>query len=218
MVLEVDNIELSFDTKKILNSIYLKAKKGEITGILGSNGSGKSCLLEIIFGSLTPKYCSIRINTKTISKKGYATNKMAYLPQYALLPKNIKLSTAFKLYTLKWEDFTTHFEHFKKYKNARASKLSSGEIRVIETYLIICTKKEIVLLDEPFSFIAPIYVSIFKKILAQEKEHKIILITDHFYNDILELSDTLYLIKNRGAKLVNSEQDLIAEGYLRINQ
>ena len=215
MVLEVDNIELNFDTKKILNSIYIKAEKGKITGILGRNGSGKSCLLEIIFGSLKPKYKTIRINSKTLTKKGYAINKIAYLPQHALLPKKLKLSTAFKLYDLKWEDFISYFEHFKLYKNAKTNQLSSGELRVVETYLSICAKKEIILLDEPFSFIAPIYVNTFKKILVKEKANKLILITDHFYNDIISLSDTLYLITNRASKLVSNKQVLVAEGYLK---
>ena len=145
MVLEVDNIELNFGNKKILSAIYIKAEKGKIAGILGGNGCGKSCLLEIIFGSLKPKYKTIRINSKIVTKKGYATNKMAYLPQYALLPKNLKLSTAFKLYNLEWEGFISYFEHFKLYKNAKTNQLSSGELRVVETYLNICAKKEIIL-------------------------------------------------------------------------
>ena len=109
----------------------------------------------------------------------------------------------------------SYFEHFKLYKNAKINQLSSGELRVVETYLSICAKKEIILLDEPFSFIAPIYVSTFKKILAKEKVNKLILITDHFYNDIISLSDNLYLITNRASKLVSNKQVLVAEGYLK---
>ncbi len=217
MVLEADNIELSFGNKKILSSIYLKAEKGKTTGILGRNGCGKSCLLEIIFGSLTPKYSTIRINSKTITVKGYATGKMAYLPQYSLLPKNIKLKSAFKLHELKWEDFIAHFDSFSRYENVKMNQLSSGEIRIIETYLIIFAKQEIILLDEPFSFIAPLYVAEFKKILTRQKKHKAIIITDHFYDDILQLSDSIYLIKNRSSKLIKDEKDLRNEGYLKLN-
>ena len=49
MILEIDNVELYFSNKRILNGIYLKAETGKVTGILGCNGSGKSCLMNIIF-------------------------------------------------------------------------------------------------------------------------------------------------------------------------
>lgn len=128
------------------------------------------------------------------------------------------VKSVFKLYQLKWEDFLSHFDSFSRYYDVKINQLSSGEIRIIETYLIICAKKEIILLDEPFSFIAPLYIDKFKKILIQEKKSKVILITDHFYDDILQLSDSVYLIKNRSSKLIKSEQDLISEGYLKSNQ
>ena len=66
MILEIDSIELYFKQVRILHGIYLKAETGYVTGILGSNGSGKSCLLSIIFGNLQPKYKCIRINNKLI--------------------------------------------------------------------------------------------------------------------------------------------------------
>ena len=59
--LQVDSVDLSFDDRKILQDIYLDCKKGEVVGLLGRNGSGKSSLLKIIFGTLiaTHKYVSI---------------------------------------------------------------------------------------------------------------------------------------------------------------
>ena len=53
-LLEVDNIELKFKSKSILDAIYIKAEKGKITGLIGSNGTGKSSLMKIIFGNLIP--------------------------------------------------------------------------------------------------------------------------------------------------------------------
>lgn len=62
MVFELDNVELFFKNKRILNGIYLKAEIGKVTGILGRNGYGKSSLLTIFFGGLKPKYKLLRIN------------------------------------------------------------------------------------------------------------------------------------------------------------
>ncbi|MEX0312975.1 MAG: ATP-binding cassette domain-containing protein [Allomuricauda sp.] len=214
MVLEIDNIELNFDKKRILSGIYVKAQKGEVTGILGRNGSGKTSLFNIIQGNLKPKYKSIRIDGKNQKRKLYLSNHVGYLPQHSLLPKGLKISKAFALFNVDWGVFTQVFETFKIYKNHNVSKLSTGEIRLIETFLVLHMKKDILLLDEPFSFIAPVYVERIKALILAKKDESIILISDHFYRDILEVSDKIYLLKAGCSKLVENEQDLANNGYL----
>ena len=51
--LEVDSIQLAFNNRRILSDIYLKCETGKITGLLGRNGQGKSCLMKIIYGTLS---------------------------------------------------------------------------------------------------------------------------------------------------------------------
>lgn len=216
MILEVDNIELYFDQRRILYGIYLKAETGKITGIIGSNGCGKTCLLQIIFGSLSPKYQNIRIDGRHQKKKLHLTNTIGYLPQHRLLPKKIKIATVFALFRVNWTDFIAIFGSFQKYRNAHADELSFGELRIVETYLIICSKNEIVLLDEPFSFVAPIYVEKFKNLIREKARDSAIIITDHFYRDILDLSDSVYLLKNGISKGIDSEEDLKNEGYINV--
>ena len=55
---------------------------------------------------------------------------------------------------------------------------------MIETYIILKSKVKITLLDEPFSHLAPLYVQKIKALIEIEKQHKIIIITDHLYKDI----------------------------------
>jgi ABC-type cobalamin/Fe3+-siderophores transport systems, ATPase components len=217
MVLEVDNIELSFGTKKILSGIYLKAISGSVTGIMGRNGSGKTSLLSIIYGSLASKYKSIRINGQNIKKPFFSTNKIAYLPQHRLLPIQIKLKTAFKLFNIEWDEFIDHFEGFKDYEKFYTHQLSSGELRLVETFLILKSDRDIILLDEPFSFIAPIYVDKIKSLIKAQKSNRIILITDHSYEHILNISDNIYLLKNGCSKEISNSDELIYEGYLPSN-
>lgn len=218
MIVEIDNIELDFDNKKILHGVYLKAETGTVTGILGRNGSGKTSLLRILFGSLNSKYKNIRINNAHQKKELYKSNTIAYLPQHQLLPNSMKLKNAFKLFEVKWDDFILLFDSFKKHYTSRVSEISSGELRVIETYLILFSGKEIILLDEPFSFIAPIYIENFKQLIEEKKLESAIIITDHFYSDILDISKNVYFIKNGSSKLIASKQDLENEGYINLNE
>lgn len=214
MILEIDNVELSFDNRKILKAIYLKAELGQVTGILGRNGSGKTSLLKILFGHLSPKYKNIRINGKHQKKALYKSSLAAYLPQHSLLPNSFTLKKAFKLFNTNWDDFTAHFPSFKIYKNAKISALSSGEVRIVETYLILYSGKKIILLDEPFSYIAPLYVEKFVEIMNHIKKEQILIVTDHLYKEILELTNNIYFLKNGNSKLINSKAELEQEGYI----
>ena len=214
MIFELDNVELYFKNKRILGGIYLKAETGKVTSILGRNGCGKSSLLNIAFGNLKPKYKLVRLDHKPIIKPLYKTDIVKFLPQYHFVPTSMKLSFIFNLYKVDWFGFIELFETFSKYKNSKFSGLSGGERRVVETYLILKSKSEIVLMDEPFSHIAPIYVDRIKSLIAEEKKHKVIIISDHMYRHIIDCSDTIYLLKNGTTKLIKELTELEDYRYL----
>ncbi|WP_397362136.1 ATP-binding cassette domain-containing protein [Olleya sp. R77988] len=214
MIFEIDNVELYFKDKRILNGIYLKAETGQITSLLGSNGSGKSCLLHIVFGTLSAKYSLIRIDKKPVLKPLYLTKLAALLPQYHFTPNQAKVIAVFNLFKLKWDDFIVEFPDFIAYKNQKINTLSGGERRVIEIYLILKKKAKIVLLDEPFNGVAPLYIEKIKTLIELEKKEKIIILTDHRYNEVIDVSDTIYLIKNGCSKLINNLSELEDYKYL----
>ena len=214
MILELDNVELSFKNKRVLGGIYLKAETGKVTSIIGRNGCGKSSLFNIIFGNLKPKYKLIRLNGKPRLKPLYLTGFVKYLPQYNFIPSGIKISFIFKLYNLDWSVFIEKFEAFSIYEEARFKNLSGGERRVIETYVILRTKSEIVLLDEPFSHLAPLHIESVKQPISEEKKHKAVIISDHMYQHIIDASDTIYLLQNGTTKKIDKLTDLEDYKYL----
>lgn len=216
MILEIDNVELYFKNKRILNGIYLKAETGKVTGILGRNGCGKSSLLDIAFGNLKPKYKLIRIDKKTILKPLYKTKLVKYLPQYDAIPKWIKLETLFKWFDVEWDIFSKRFVEFSSYKNQKNGALSGGQRRFIETYIVLKSDNKIVFLDEPFNGISPLLIEKVKALITEEKSKKIIILTDHRYDDVVEMSDDLYLLNNGTTKLINKLTELEDYGYLSV--
>ena len=213
--LEIDNVELRFKSKSILNSIYLKAEIGEVTGILGSNGSGKSNLLRISFGEVKPSHRLIRIDNKPILKPLYKTNFIKSLPQFSIFPKGLTLEKCFYYYDASMEVFFELFPDFQKMRHQKISLFSGGERRLIEIYLTLNSDSKIILLDEPFSHLAPIYVSSILKLVNKIKKEKIIIITDHLYEYILDISDKLYFLKDGWMKEIQSKDDLIFNQYIR---
>ncbi|WP_299556536.1 ABC transporter ATP-binding protein [Seonamhaeicola sp.] len=214
MILEIDSIELYFGNKRILNGIYLKAETGKVTGILGSNGCGKSCLLNIAFGNLKSKYKLIRIDGTPVLKPLYKTKKVSYLPQHNFIPKSFKLKTAFTLFKVDWNEFVIHFKALSIYKNTKFSKLSGGERRIIELYITLKKPGDIVLLDEPFSHIEPLHIEKIKTLIETEKLEKVIVVTDHMYKHIIDTSDNIYLLKNGCTKHIADLKELEDYKYL----
>lgn len=217
MILEVDNIELNFKNKRILSGIYLKAETDKVTAILGSNGCGKSSLLDIIFGNLKPKYKLIRIDNKPILQPLYKTGLIKYLPQYHFIPDGMAVKTAFNMFGINWEEFASNINTFKAYKSYSMGKLSGGERRVIETYLVLKSKSLITILDEPFSHLTPIHIEAIKTLIKEEKRNKIVIVSDHMYQHIIDSADKIYLLKNATTKEIKNLKELESYRYLNEN-
>ena len=96
--LEVDSVTLEFGEKRVLSDIYMRFEAGKVTGILGRNGSGKSCLLRIIFGTLQAQYSNIRFNGRAIFQPYRYPEKIRYMPQDSFIPKYLRLKTILGLY------------------------------------------------------------------------------------------------------------------------
>tara|TARA_R110000787_G_scaffold15038_3_gene46280 strand:+ start:2075 stop:2731 length:657 start_codon:yes stop_codon:yes gene_type:complete len=214
-VLEVDNIEVVFGKNSILNAVYFKAETGKITGVLGSNGCGKTSLLRIIFGEYIPKNKLIRIDSKPILKPLYKNHSIQYLPQFNFIPNRFSLKKTFYLYNLNFSEFVKLFSEFVNFEHTKLHELSGGERRLIEVYVTLKSNTEIILLDEPFSYLSPIYNEILKKIIQEEKENKIIIVTDHMYQNILDISDDVYLLKDGWGKQIKSHEELVRYNYIR---
>jgi ABC-type multidrug transport system ATPase subunit len=212
--LKVDSVQLSFNDRKILQDVFMECKLGEIVGLLGRNGSGKSSLLKIIFGSLTPSYKYVSIGDEYIYD-GYRHGRIAYLPQHNYLPYGIKISSLAKILIDEafWDEFTKQ-EIFEKHQHKTAGQLSGGELRMLETLMIVYNKADFILLDEPFTHISPVQTEFFKLIIKDCAKRKGIIITDHQYYNVLDVSDRIIILENGCTKPVNHVDELITYRYI----
>ncbi|MDB5062944.1 MAG: hypothetical protein JWP67_2787 [Mucilaginibacter sp.] len=212
--LKVDSVQLEFDGRKILQSVYLNCMQGEVVGLLGRNGCGKSSLLKIIFGTLTPNYKYVSINDQFVHT-GYLNNQIAYLPQHNYMPDGIKIEKLARIIVdpVSWDEFTELPSYQKNY-NKTIGELSGGELRQLETMIIIHSKADFILLDEPFTHISPIQADEFKPVIRACAKRKGIIITDHQYYNILDVSDKIILLTNGSTKHITNNEELVTYGYL----
>ena len=214
-ILEIDSVELSFKNRRVLQNVYLKLSTGQVTAILGRNGCGKSCLLQVLFGTLEAQNKSVRWNGQYLPSPYKKTGVIRYLPQQPFTPDALKIQDAFRLYQSDFEQFLSHCPDLKRYHKTPFGLLSGGERRLIETALVLFSKTQFVLLDEPFLFLSPIYATILHQMIAQQRPHKGILLTDHLYVEVLKIANQTYLLQNGATTLLkNPKQELITHGYL----
>lgn len=215
--LHIDSITISFGEKDILKDIYLSCETRNISGLLGRNGSGKSTLFQIIFGSIKGDTQYIKLNNMILQNQFDRKNKIAYLPQYSFLPKNIKIKNLIDLFCDK-ENSTkiSQSELIQPFLNETPNTFSGGELRIVEVLLIIYSKAEFILLDEPFHSLSPKVITEIKTIIKQQT-NKGFIISDHQYHDVLDISDDIFLLSDGHLKPIKDLTELKRFNYLPKN-
>jgi ABC-type multidrug transport system ATPase subunit len=212
--LEADGIELEFDLRKILSDVYLKCETGKITGLLGRNGEGKTCLMNIILGTLIPTISSVRFDGKFTTNARKRPDLLLYLPQFNFIPRNLRGKQVLDDFGLAYADMLNWFPGFNL--DQKVSELSGGQWRTLEIYIIAKAPSLFAMLDEPFTHLNPIQIERIKEFLLTEKANKGFLITDHMYRHLLDISDNVYLLRNGKTHLTKTIEDLDELGYIRL--
>lgn len=216
-LLEIENVHLSYCPKMVLQNISLDCKTGEIIGIFGRNGSGKSSLLKTIYGVQKAQSVTLRYNSEILLPQSVIPQqKIAYLPQHSFLPKRKKVRDMIPLVYPdgKDQDLIFYAPGVHGFENRRIGELSLGQLRYFELLLIGHLKHDFLLLDEPFSMVEPLYKEAIKNTLLHLKKSKGIILTDHYYEDVLAVSDRNFLIKDHNKITIADKSDLITHAYL----
>lgn len=211
--LYVDSVNHKYGEREVLSSVFLNCRIGEVVGLLGRNGCGKSTLLKIIFGEIKPRFMHLKIDDVYI-QKAYLSKKVAYLSQDFFIPSYLKIKDIVDLFTKRYKQQVLSITIIQDNLKVKLSELSGGNRRLVEVLLLIYSDAKYVLLDEPFSQLSPLIIHELQSHILKFKDTKGFIITDHYYRQILEVSTRVVLIHNGCNYQINSEEDLILNGYL----
>jgi len=214
-ILEADSIRKAFWNKQVLTDIYLKCQTGDVIGLLGRNGSGKSTLLKILFGTLYTEYKHISVNNEIFDQLFKRKDIVSFLCQDNFLPKSLTVKKAIQLFDHHPDD-SEFFEDqvLSKVYNSKIRNLSGGESRYLEIKLILGIDSQFAFLDEPFNGISPIHVELIKDLIRKKSNNKGIILTDHDYRNVLDVTNIYMILIDGGIKILKSKEDFIYWGYL----
>jgi lipopolysaccharide export system ATP-binding protein len=211
-LLQLENIFFKFGNKIILDKLDLKLNKGQILGLLGSNGAGKSTIFNLIVGLISPSYGSIKINNEVINDfpiyKRTLKFKIGLVPQNGgyfedlTTHENLKAISeiTIKNENLREEKINSLISKFEldPIRDVKASFLSGGQKKKLVIALSLLSEPEILLLDEPFAALDVMTIKNLQKIIVdlQSSQNISIILCDHQARDLLACVDLAAIINN----------------------
>jgi ABC-type multidrug transport system ATPase subunit len=216
-ILEFDSLFLEFGMNRVLQDVYVKCEQGQVVGLLGRNGSGKSCLMKIVFGSLKAYQQSVRINGEYLLETNIRKGLIHYLPQESFIPPFLTIRKVLYQYQLSADQFVGTFPDFAGRLGSKITELSGGEVRLLEIFVILNREGLFCVLDEPFSNLMPLHIEKVIALIREARLQKGIILTDHMYRYLLKTTDLIYLLSNGKTYPVSNNDQLVQFGYLSFN-
>ncbi|WP_347374509.1 ATP-binding cassette domain-containing protein [Aequorivita sp. Q41] len=210
----------TYGKKEIIKNVSFSLETGTILGVFGRNGCGKSTLLKMIFGTVIADSIKISFDNNSFNPRNTINNRqIAYLPQFSFLPKNIKVRDLIPIYFSdeKAQDAIFYDPLIATFTAKKVSALSLGQVRYLEVLLVGTSPHPFIMFDEPFSMVDPLYKIEITNFLNKLKVKKGILITDHHYDAVLNITTQNLLIKNGMSHSIESKESLKEFKYLSEN-
>ncbi len=221
--LVVENLQKSYGGRRVVDGVSFYVRRGEVVGLLGRNGAGKTTSFDMVLGLVKPEKGKITLADKNLTKMPIHLRSrlgVGYLPQEASTFRKLSLGDNIRLVMelrgipkrdqekkIKFllEQFNLdHLEH------VTAVQLSGGERRRLELARCLATEPEFILLDEPFTGVDPISISDIQSLIRRLKtEWNLgVLLTDHNPRATLKITDRAYLIDSGKILVAGTSQEV----------
>ena len=229
MVLRTEHLYKKYGKRTVVNNVSIHVKQGEIVGLLGPIGAGKTTTFYMATGLVTPNSGKIYLNEEDITKFPVfrrAQKGIGYMAQEASVFRKMtvednissilqmtKFSKAYQKEKL--ETLITEFNLGHVRKNI-GDRLSGGERRRTEIARCLAIEPKFIMLDEPFAGVDPIAVQDIQDIVWRLKDKNIgILITDHNVDETLSITDRAYMLFEGKIMFQGTSEELAANPIVR---
>ena len=211
-IIEFKNVSLSYGNRLVLDNLDFKINEGQIFGMLGPNGVGKSTIFNLITGLIQPNNGEIKILGQDVTNFPIYLRtkkfKIGYVPQYGgffnelTLHENLKAISEIvienKNYRLERINYLISKFELDNLKEIKAKFLSGGQKKKLVIALSLLSDPKVLLLDECFAALDVLTIKMLQEIIVNlQNENKItICICDHQARDLLACVDVAMILSN----------------------
>lgn len=230
-LLEARQIVKSYSGRVVVNKVSFRVGRGEIVGLLGRNGAGKTTSFRITMGMVRPDGGQVVFNGEEITHLpmyrraqrgvGYLSQENSVFVRLSVEKNLLAILELVRGMSPADRRRRAHelMEQFGLLRNAKqeARTLSGGERRKLEIARALITQPAIILLDEPFSGVDPIAVQDLQREVRHLKANLGLsfLLTDHNVRQTLEVTDRSYIIHEGTVIAEGSPRQLINDPVVR---
>ena len=228
--LRVKDLSKSYKSRKVVKSLTLEIKSGEVVGLLGPNGAGKTTAFYMIVGLASVDKGSILLDEVNITNKPMHERSkigLGYLPQEASIFRKLTVEQNILAILENRKDLDRAGRekelenlleelHINNTRKSLGISLSGGERRRVEIARALAANPLFVLLDEPFAGVDPISVLDIQRIIRHLCERGIgVLITDHNVRETLGICGHAYILNDGDLIATGSPNEILDNQYVR---
>jgi lipopolysaccharide export system ATP-binding protein len=215
--------------KKVVNNVHFDVYGGEIVGLLGKNGAGKTTSFRITVGMIRPEDGKVFLVDQDITKEpmyirarmgmGYLSQEPSVFQRMTVRENMLAILETLKISKIEQRERADELMTelgILPLADQRANTLSGGERRRVEIARALITSPKVMLLDEPFSGVDPIAVEEIKDIVSSLREKGMgILLTDHNVRETLSITNRSYIIDEGKILCEGTSEELVSDPIVR---
>jgi lipopolysaccharide export system ATP-binding protein len=227
--LSAHGLQKSYGSRRVVDNVSLELTSGEVVGLLGANGAGKTTSFYLIVGLEGAEKGQILLNGQDITRLPMylrARLGLGYLPQepsiFRRLTAEQNILAVLETMRLSHSERVARLDELlnefgvEHVRSTRGDALSGGERRRVEIARCLATNPQFILLDEPFAGIDPIAIDDIREIVLYLKKNGIgILITDHNVRETLGITDRAYIMAEGRILKSGAPGELVSDEEVR---
>lgn len=228
-LLEVENIDVFYDDVQAVWGVSLHVNEGEVVGIIGANGAGKSTTLNTISGLIKPRTGSIVFreqNVEHLPTEKIVESGIVQIPEarrlfpFMTVQENLEIGA----YNRRAQDVKSHtlsevfdlFPVLQERRNQLARTLSGGEQQMLAVGRGLMAKPVLLMLDEPSLGLAPMLVkAVFDAVRQINEGGTTVLLVEQDVRHSLELSHRGYVLENGRVVMEGKGDELLEDPHIR---